>query len=155
MNKDTRLEELGLSVRPFNILYRNGIRTLGQLCNKTEKEVCNIRYMGRHSFQEIQEKLAEHNLRLRGMDEDIRTDNWHPISDGLPPIGIPLIVTIKDNLEGKPNELRYPVYYEKDSRRGGYHWSWRFGEFDYELIPNISKVVAFMKLPEIYKEEVE
>ena len=38
---------------------------------------------------------------------------WNSVKDGLPPIGIPLLVTVKDNLQGKPSELRYPVYYEK------------------------------------------
>ena len=35
--------------------------------------------------------------------------NWKHITDELPPIGIPLIVTVKDHLQGKANELRYPV----------------------------------------------
>ena len=78
---------------------------------------------------------------------------WNVISEnGFPPIGKPLIVTIKDNLQGKSNELRYPVYYEKDSMKGGYHWSWRFGDFAYELIPDVSEVIAFIELPIAYEE---
>ena len=71
---------------------------------------------------------------------------------GLPPVGKPLIVTIKDNLQGRPNELRYPVYYEKDSMKGGYHWSWRYGDFAYELVPDVSEVIAWQPLPQPYKE---
>lgn len=79
-------------------------------------------------------------------------DNWNDINEaGLPPVGQPLVVTIKDNLQGKPNELRYPVYYEKDSMKGGYRWSWRFGDFAYDLLPEVSEVIAWQPMPEVYK----
>ena len=74
---------------------------------------------------------------------------------GLPPVGKPLIVTVKDNLQGRPNELRYPVYYEKDSMKGGYHWSWRYGDFAYELVPDVSEVIAWQPLPQPYQPKVE
>lgn len=77
--------------------------------------------------------------------------NWNDIENGLPPIGKPLIVTIKDNLRGEPNELRYPVYYEKDSMKGDYHWSWRYGDFSYDLLPDASEVIAWCELPQIYE----
>ena len=75
------------------------------------------------------------------------------VENGLPPIGKPLIVTIKDNLQGKPNELRYPVYREKDSMKDRYYWSWRYGDFAYELLPDVSKVIAWMPMPESYNEQ--
>ena len=71
---------------------------------------------------------------------------------GLPPVGKPLIVTVKDNLQGRPNELRYPVYYEKDSMKGGYHWSWRYGDFAYELVPDVSEVIAWQPLPQPFQK---
>ena len=74
---------------------------------------------------------------------------------GLPPVGKPLIVTVKDNLQGRPNELRYPVYYEKDSMKGGYHWSWRYGDFAYELVPDVSEVIAWQPLPQPYQPKGE
>lgn len=81
-------------------------------------------------------------------------NEWKTIEkDCLPPIGKPLIVTVKDNLQGKPNELRYPVYYEKDSMKGGYHWSWRYGDFAYELLPDVSEVIAWVEMPKIYEGE--
>mgnify|MGYP006991720048 CR=1 FL=1 len=52
---------------------------------------------------------------------------WTDIKEGLPPLGVPLIVTIKDHLEFKPNELRYPVVYEQHKSGSGYRWSWRYG----------------------------
>ena len=78
---------------------------------------------------------------------------WNSVKDGLPPIGIPLLVTVKDNLQGKPSELRYPVYYEKARGNEGYHWSWRYGDFDYELLPEVSEVTAYILLAEPYEEK--
>lgn len=80
-------------------------------------------------------------------------ERWHKIADGLPPIGTPLIVTVKDGLQGKPNTLRYPVYYEKAKEGCGYGWSWRFGDYDYALLPEVSEVVAWMEIPEPFWEE--
>lgn len=79
--------------------------------------------------------------------------DWKYISSGLPPVGTPLIVTVKDNLQAKPNELRYPVYYEKSKTGCGYRWSWRFGDFDYDLLPEVSEVIAWCEIPRPYDEE--
>lgn len=77
-------------------------------------------------------------------------NEWTKITDGLPPIGVPLIVTVKDGLQGKLNTLRYPVYYEKAKDGCGYRWSWRFG--DYDLMPGVSEVNGWMEMPEPLKE---
>lgn len=73
---------------------------------------------------------------------------WTKITDGLPPIGVPLIVTVKDGLQGKQNTLRYPVYYEKAKDGNGYRWSWRFGDYDYDLVPGVSEVIGWMEMPD-------
>lgn len=78
---------------------------------------------------------------------------WNRITDGLPPVGVPLIVTVKDGLQGKPNTLRYPVYYEKAKDGNGYRWSWRFGDYDYDLIPEVSEVVGWMEMPKPLEED--
>lgn len=78
---------------------------------------------------------------------------WKQIKDGLPPIGVPLIVTIKDHLNFKLNELRYPVYYEKSKNGRGFRWSWRYGDFDYDLLPDVSEVVAWIEVPEPLETE--
>ena len=72
---------------------------------------------------------------------------WIDIKDGKPPIGVPLIVTVKDHLQHKENELRYPVYYEKSKSGVGYRWSWRYGDFDYDLLPDVSEVIAYIEIP--------
>lgn len=79
---------------------------------------------------------------------------WNKISDGLPPIGYPVIVTIKNNLRFGLNELRYPVYYERSRNNNSFHWSWRFGDMEYELIPDVSEVIAWAKIPEPYEENL-
>lgn len=77
------------------------------------------------------------------------------IENGLPPIGVPLIVTVKENLQGMPNQLRYPVYYMKGTTKDGFAWKWFYGDMVYDLLPEVSEVLAWMELPEIYKEDVE
>ncbi len=55
----------------------------------------------------------------------MEVNGWNEmVEKGLPPIGQPLIVTIKDNLQGMPNQLRYPVYYVKDAMKDQYCWKW-------------------------------
>lgn len=79
---------------------------------------------------------------------------WKKIGvDGLPPIGQPLIVTIKDNSQGLPNQLRYPVYYVKDTIADRYSWKWIFGDMVSELIPSVSEVIAWKLLPDPYHGE--
>ena len=59
------IEELDLSVRPYNCLKRAGINTLGDLLQKTEDEVVNVKNFGRKSLDEVKEKLAGFGLELR------------------------------------------------------------------------------------------
>ncbi|OFX33639.1 MAG: DNA-directed RNA polymerase subunit alpha [Armatimonadetes bacterium RBG_16_67_12] len=59
------IEDLDLSVRPYNCLKRAGIHTVGDLIKKTEDEVIAVKNFGRKSLDEVKEKLAAHNLSLR------------------------------------------------------------------------------------------
>ncbi len=59
------IEELDLSVRPYNCLKRAGINTLGELLQRTEEEVVNVKNFGRKSLDEVKEKLAALGLELR------------------------------------------------------------------------------------------
>ncbi|MER3456451.1 MAG: DNA-directed RNA polymerase subunit alpha [candidate division GAL15 bacterium] len=61
----TPIEELELSVRPYNCLKRAGIHTLGDLVQRTEEEIANIKNFGRKSLEEVTEKLAALGLSLR------------------------------------------------------------------------------------------
>jgi DNA-directed RNA polymerase subunit alpha len=62
---DIRIEELDLTVRSFNCLKREGINTLAQLVNLTEHQLINIRNFGQKSVDEVLEKLAERDLKLK------------------------------------------------------------------------------------------
>jgi DNA-directed RNA polymerase subunit alpha len=59
------IEELDLSVRPYNCLKRAGINTVGDLLQRTEDEIVNVKNFGRKSLDEVKEKLAGMGLELR------------------------------------------------------------------------------------------
>jgi len=59
------IEELNLSVRSYNCLKREGINTVGELVQKSEAELMDIRNFGQKSIDEVKEKLIELGLGLR------------------------------------------------------------------------------------------
>ncbi len=64
------VEELELSVRSSNCLKDAGIRTLGELVQKTEAEMLKYRNFGRKSLQELVDILSDMGLSF-GMDVDV------------------------------------------------------------------------------------
>ena len=62
---DTAIEDVEFSVRTFNCLKKENINTLGELIQRTESELLNIRNFGRRSLEEVLERLAQYDLRLR------------------------------------------------------------------------------------------
>jgi DNA-directed RNA polymerase subunit alpha len=64
-NLDTPIEELDLSVRSYNCLKREGVTTIGELIQKSESDLLDIRNFGAKSIDEVREKLAELGLSLR------------------------------------------------------------------------------------------
>jgi DNA-directed RNA polymerase subunit alpha len=59
------VEELNLSVRSYNCLKREGINTVGDLVEKSEAELMDIRNFGQKSIDEVKTKLEELGLSLR------------------------------------------------------------------------------------------
>jgi DNA-directed RNA polymerase subunit alpha len=59
------IEELQLSVRSYNCLKREGINTVGDLVQKSEQELMDIRNFGQKSIDEVRSKLDELGLGLR------------------------------------------------------------------------------------------
>jgi DNA-directed RNA polymerase subunit alpha len=59
------VEELNLSVRSYNCLKREGINTVGDLVQKSEAELMDIRNFGQKSIDEVKAKLEELGLGLR------------------------------------------------------------------------------------------
>jgi DNA-directed RNA polymerase subunit alpha len=64
------IEELDLSVRASNCLENQGIKTLADLVKMSEREMLQIRNLGKTSLKEIKKKLADIGLSL-GMNVDL------------------------------------------------------------------------------------
>ena len=77
-------------------------------------------------------------------------DKWTPIKDGPPPTGVPLIVTVHTEDNSRPDELAYPVFYQKDFHQD----RWVF--YDYmkgnEIGPTYYTVSAWRTFPRPYME---
>jgi DNA-directed RNA polymerase subunit alpha len=58
------IEELNLSVRSYNCLKREGINTVGDLVQRSEAELMDIRNFGQKSIDEVKGKLEELGLSL-------------------------------------------------------------------------------------------
>ncbi|WP_022850592.1 DNA-directed RNA polymerase subunit alpha [Limisalsivibrio acetivorans] len=64
---DKSIEELELSVRAYNCLKNANIKTLAELCSRTDAEMLKTKNFGRKSLEEIKKVLNELGLSL-GMD---------------------------------------------------------------------------------------
>lgn len=62
------IDSLELSTRPYNCLWRKGIRYINELLQLTPDDVMSIRNMGRRSYQEIVDKLLQRGLHLNYED---------------------------------------------------------------------------------------
>lgn len=62
-----KLRALELTTRSENSLLFEGIKTLGELCAKTEKLLLGIPHFGKISLKEVKEKLAIWDLGLDGI----------------------------------------------------------------------------------------
>lgn len=69
------INEFEFSVRAYNCMKRVGINTIGDLTEKTEEEMRQVRNLGRLGLQEIKDKLT--SLGLKFMTEEERKE--HPI----------------------------------------------------------------------------
>ena len=65
------VEELELSVRAYNCLKKAEIKTIFELCQKSESEMLKTKNFGRKSLNEIKELLESMGLSL-GMELDPR-----------------------------------------------------------------------------------
>ena len=62
------IEDMDLTVRSYNCLKREGVTTFGELVQKTEDDLLEIRNFGQKSIDEIKAKLEERGLGLRDKD---------------------------------------------------------------------------------------
>jgi carbon monoxide dehydrogenase subunit G len=58
------IEELGLSLRSYNSLRREGVHTVGGLSSRTREDLLAIDHIGPASVEEIKQKLADRGLTL-------------------------------------------------------------------------------------------
>ncbi len=73
-----------LSVRSRNCLAKMGVRTLGDLIQRSEQELLSYKNFGETSLQEIKDILAQKGLRLgMGGDEMAQDDAAHAILEGI------------------------------------------------------------------------
>ncbi len=61
----TPIEDLDLTVRSYNCLKREGVTTVGELTEKSEDDLLEIRNFGQKSIDEVKAKLAEMGLDLK------------------------------------------------------------------------------------------
>jgi DNA-directed RNA polymerase subunit alpha len=59
------IEEMDLSVRSYNCLKREGVGTVGDLIQRTEQDLLDIRNFGQKSIDEVKAKLQAMGLGLR------------------------------------------------------------------------------------------
>jgi DNA-directed RNA polymerase subunit alpha len=59
------IEEMDLSVRSYNCLKREGITSIGQLVERSEEDLLDIRNFGQKSIEEVKQKLIEMGLNLK------------------------------------------------------------------------------------------
>lgn len=67
-SEDTLIDELELSVRSYNCLWRAGINTLGELRRLSDDDLMHIRNLGRKSYNEIKSVLNA--VTVDDYDED-------------------------------------------------------------------------------------
>jgi DNA-directed RNA polymerase subunit alpha len=56
---------MDLTVRSYNCLKREGVATVGDLVQKTEEDLLEIRNFGQKSIDEVKAKLEDLGLSLR------------------------------------------------------------------------------------------
>jgi len=54
-----RIDDLGLSARSFNCLDRSNIKYIGEIVMMSQNDLKNVKNLGKKSYEEILEKLAE------------------------------------------------------------------------------------------------
>lgn len=64
--RDLPLEDLGLPARIYNMLLRDGVRTVGDVMRMSAAELLDLRNMGERSLAEIQTRLALLHARRDG-----------------------------------------------------------------------------------------
>ena len=106
------------------------------------------------TYEEMTKKLAEKALdeyvykdkTLREWINILAQTQWIPVNEGLPKKAVGCLVTVEDsNIYGEPYRVIYPDFVGYDGK------TWH--DADGMVIP--FEVIAWIQLPEPYKEESE
>ena len=62
------IEDMDLTVRSYNCLKREGVTTVGELVQKSEEDLLEIRNFGQKSIDEVKAKLEEMGLSLKSKE---------------------------------------------------------------------------------------
>ena len=62
------IEDMDFTVRSYNCLKREGVHTIGDLTQKSEEDLMEIRNFGQKSIDEVKAKLDELGLTLKGKE---------------------------------------------------------------------------------------
>lgn len=76
---------------------------------------------------------------------------WNKIEDGLPPAGVPLIVSVDRNINhGSPRTVLSPVYYMKSYSANAWGF-FEFGDLSQQIGPDYFPVTAWAKYPDPFE----
>ena len=67
--EDTRIEELGLTVRSYNCLKKVDLNTIGDLITLTKEDLKKVKNLGNKSVKEIIEKMKEYGYDMTSSEE--------------------------------------------------------------------------------------
>ena len=66
---NTPIEVLNLSLRPYNVLKRAGINTIGQLTIKSDRELLKVKNLSLKCIEEIHKALEEYEEVITNDDQ--------------------------------------------------------------------------------------
>lgn len=69
MLEETKIEELGLTVRSYNCIKKVGINTIGDLIKYSKEDLKKIKNLGNKSAKEIIEKMKEYGYEMSSSEE--------------------------------------------------------------------------------------
>jgi hypothetical protein len=64
------IQQLNLSMRPYNCLRRDGLITVGHILRKSEDELLSLRRFSRKCYDELRQRLDEFGIMPREADWD-------------------------------------------------------------------------------------
>ena len=81
-NYNMTVEELDLSSRTLNCLKRAGLDKVGEVMEKSKRELLEIRNFGEKSYRELSAKFRELEILPKHLDPDVEQENEEdPLSD--------------------------------------------------------------------------